>query len=140
MREKKPERRAGVNREIHKWAFGDIDDYGNVSVLEMNDDDKPGELPSFIKKNQEENKNEEENEKEKKDRPKSGLIKKGKENSMSRSVPGNLQKNVTAERKFLKELLKLSQQRYIELINIDYQKKMFITRQANKGIYVNDGR
>ena len=41
MREKKPERRAGVNREIHKWAFGDIDDNGNVSVLEMNDDDKP---------------------------------------------------------------------------------------------------
>ena len=59
---------------------------------------------------------------------------------MSRSVPGNLQKNVTAERKFFKELLRLSQQRYVELLNMDYQKKIFITRQANKGIYVNDGR
>ena len=140
MREK-PEKRAGLNREVEKWAFGDIDDYGNVSVLEMNDDDKPGELPSFIKKNQEDSKNEEEkeNENEKKERPSSGLIKKGN-NSMSRSVPGNLQKNVTAERKFFKELLRLSQQRYVELLNMDYQKKIFITRQANKGIYVNDGR
>ena len=134
----KPEKRVGLNREVEKWAFGELNNYDEISIIEMNIHDEPGELPSFIRKSEEEKKKEEEKEKEKKKKnQEKGLNKKGN-NTMSRSLPGALQKNVTTERKYFKELLQLSQQRYIELNTIEFQKNNFIARQANKGILVND--
>jgi len=54
---------------------------------------------------------------------------------ISRAVPGSLQQNITIERNFFKDLLKLSKQRYITKINADFQKKRFLIKQTNKGLY-----
>ena len=126
-------KRVGLNREVERWAFGDADDYGDISMLDIHDNDKPGEINFLKKKNEEEKK---ENEEPKK--PPTVLAKRGN-NSMSRLVPGALQKNITAERNFFKELLQLSQQRYVNLHSLEFEKKNFIEKQANKGIYQNDG-
>jgi hypothetical protein len=134
----KTTRRLVYNNEIQRWAFGDFENYGDVSMLEMNDDDKPGDI-SFIKKSPKNNEKEAGDEEEKPKRPQTGLLKRGN-NSMSRMVPGASQKNITTERKFFKDLLQLSQQRYVNLHNLDFQKRCFINRQANKGIYLNEGK
>ena len=50
-------------------------------------------------------------------------------------MPGSLQQNITIERTFFKDLLKLSKQRYISKLNSDFQKKRFAANQARKGLY-----
>jgi hypothetical protein len=54
---------------------------------------------------------------------------------ISRAMPGSLQQNITIERNFFKDLLKLSKQRYISKLNTEFQKKRFINDQARKGLF-----
>ncbi len=59
---------------------------------------------------------------------------KASKNGLSRAVPGKLQQNITLERNFFRDLLKLSRQRYLVKINTDYQKRKFTDIQAKKGL------
>lgn len=53
---------------------------------------------------------------------------------MSRAMPGKIQQNITLERTFFKDLLKLSRERYLTRINSDYQKRKFTDSQTKKGL------
>ena len=54
---------------------------------------------------------------------------------ISRAMPGSLQQNITIERNFFKDLLKLSKQRYISKLNTEFQKKRFVNIQTRKGLF-----
>ncbi len=64
---------------------------------------------------------------------------KNAKNGLSRMVPGKLQQNITLERTFFKDLLKLSRERYITRLNSDFQKRKFLEAQSKKGL-CDDGR
>ena len=55
-------------------------------------------------------------------------------NKMSRAIPGIIQQNITLERVFYKDLLKLSRQRYITKQSIEFQAKNFSEMQQRKGL------
>jgi hypothetical protein len=55
-------------------------------------------------------------------------------NSMSRTMPGVNHKNVSIERMFVKDMMELSHQRYLNLLNINFQNRIFTDKQMNKGI------
>jgi hypothetical protein len=57
-----------------------------------------------------------------------------KSNKMSRAQPGIIQQNITVERVFLKDLLKLSRQRYIAKLGMEFQAKCFTEKQQRKGL------
>jgi hypothetical protein len=57
-----------------------------------------------------------------------------KSNKMSRAQPGIIQQNITVERVFLKDLLKLSRQRYIAKLGMEFQSKRFTEKQQRKGL------
>ena len=59
---------------------------------------------------------------------------KNAKNGLSRMVPGKLQQNITLERTFFRDLLKLSRERYITRLNSDYQKRKFVEAQSKKGL------
>lgn len=59
---------------------------------------------------------------------------KASSNGMSRAMPGRVQQNITLERTYFKDLLKLSRQRYITKLNSDFQKRKFTENQARKGL------
>ena len=59
---------------------------------------------------------------------------KASNNGMSRAMPGRIQQNITLERTYFKDLLKLSRQRYITKLNSDFQKRKFTENQARKGL------
>lgn len=61
-------------------------------------------------------------------------------NKMSRAVPGIIQQNITLERVFYKDLLKLSRQRYITKLNLEFQQKRFTAKQTRKGFIEPPGR
>jgi len=65
---------------------------------------------------------------------------KNAKNGLSRMVPGKLQQNITLERAFFKDLLKLSRERYITRLNSDYQKRKFVEAQSKKGLCDEDKR
>ena len=50
------------------------------------------------------------------------------------AMPGRLQQNITLERTFFKDLLKLSKQRYLAKVNADFQKRKFTENQTKKGL------
>ena len=55
-------------------------------------------------------------------------------NGLTRAVPGSLQQNITVERTFFKDLLKLSKQRYLYKMSSDFQKRQFTAKQERKGL------
>jgi hypothetical protein len=57
-----------------------------------------------------------------------------KTNKMARRQPGIIQQNITVERVFLKDLLKLSRQRYIVKQGMEFQAKRFTEKQERKGL------
>ena len=50
------------------------------------------------------------------------------------AMPGRLQQNITLERTFFKDLLKLSKQRYLAKVNADFQRRKFAENQTKKGL------
>ena len=66
----------------------------------------------------------------------SGSLKfKSAKSGMTRAVPGQPPQNITIERTYFKDLLKLSQQRYFYKLSVDFQKRAFIMRQKKKNLY-----
>lgn len=59
---------------------------------------------------------------------------KASKNGLSRAVPGKLQQNITLERNFFKDLLKLSRQRYLVKVGTDFQMRKFTDKQSKKGL------
>ena len=57
-------------------------------------------------------------------------------NGLTRAVPGSLQQNITVERTFFKDLLKLSKQRYLYKLGSDFQMRRFTAKQERKGLIV----
>jgi hypothetical protein len=57
-------------------------------------------------------------------------------NSMSRTMPGVNHKNVSTERLFVKEMMELSHHRYLNLLNMNFQNRLFTEKQMNKGILI----
>ena len=58
---------------------------------------------------------------------------------ISRNMPGNLQQNITIERTFLKDLLKLSKQRYFAKLGFEFEMRRFTARQETRGCIKADG-
>ena len=74
----------------------------------------------------------------KKNKPSEGIKYKPVSSCIARAMPGSVQQNITLEKTFFKDLLRLSKQRYIAKLNFDYQNRIFIEQQSKKGLYGND--
>jgi hypothetical protein len=55
-------------------------------------------------------------------------------NGMTRVVPGSLQQNITVERNFFKDLIKLSRQRYLSKLSSEFYMRRFLSVQSRKGL------
>ncbi len=64
----------------------------------------------------------------------SGFRFKSVNNGLTRAVPGSLQQNITIERTFYKDLIKLSRQRYLSKLSADFYKRRFVAVQTRKGL------
>lgn len=63
----------------------------------------------------------------------SGFRFKSVNNGMTRGMPNTLQQNITIERTFFKDLIKLSKQRYLSKLSQDFYKRRFVKVQTRKG-------
>jgi hypothetical protein len=72
-----------------------------------------------------------------KQRRKFSIPKSATSNKISKAVPGILQQNITLERVFCKDILKLSKQRYISKQGFDFQMRLFKEKQNRKGLIDN---
>lgn len=113
---KKPSENLFQN-EITKWALKDLNDSNTLTMSDLgNFDDE-----SWIRFN---------------------IEQKDKQNGKSKATKSKKSgdKKVAYDRKFMNEIIRLSSQRYRNLLAIDLEKRIFIHRQESRGFIQNDSR
>lgn len=153
---KKPNRRLAHTNEIKRWALGDsTENFNDVSLLNVEEEEEEDTMETYYLRktpnqqdqndnaannanNNNNNNNEANNNNNGENAKKSEKSSVFRNDTMSRLVPGALQKNITTERRYVKEVLQLSQQRYVHMNTLEFQKKAFMNKQAIKGIFPAD--